>query len=150
MNICARLEEGITTRSAEECQAIAAEFALALPPDAVLALHGDLGVGKTTFVRGLARALGVTANLTSPTFTVFNLYKGRDGMTLAHMDAYRLEGPEAMASLMLEDFLVSPFCLAIEWPERVAAWLPAHTWHLHLGIHADQTHHLRLDRRSAQ
>ena len=144
MNICARLEQGVTTHSAEECQAIAADFAAILPPDTILALHGDLGVGKTTFVRGLARALGVTANLTSPTFTVFNLYKGREGLTFAHMDAYRLDGPEAMANLMLEDFLVSPFCLAIEWPERIGAWLPPMAWHLHLSIQADQSHHLRL------
>ena len=68
--------EGKLARSPEETEALAAEFAKILPPDTALAMHGDLGVGKTTFVRGFARALGIREPVTSPTYAIFCLYKG--------------------------------------------------------------------------
>lgn len=132
----------MTTRSAAETQALAGKFAEKLPPDATLALHGNLGVGKTTFVQGLARGFGVTDAVTSPTFTIFTLHRGT--RTLVHLDAYRLENADQLDPLMLEDFLVSPYCLAIEWPDNIAAWLPTTTLHLDLGIAADERHTLRL------
>lgn len=143
MSIFAKLREGVVTTSAEETHAIAEEFARALPPDTVLALHGDLGVGKTTFVQGLARGLGVSEPVTSPTFNIFTLYKG-GARTLVHMDAYRLESDRQLDALMLEDFLVSPWCLAIEWPEKIAAWIPQSALHLDLGITPARHHTLRL------
>ncbi|CAM3080338.1 tRNA (adenosine(37)-N6)-threonylcarbamoyltransferase complex ATPase subunit type 1 TsaE [Rariglobus hedericola] len=143
MSIFAKLREGVTTASAAETHALARELAAALPPDSTLALHGDLGVGKTTFVQGLARGLGVTDPVTSPTFNIFTLYKG-GARTLVHMDAYRLENDWQIDALMLEDFLVSPWCLAVEWPEKIAAWIPANALHLELGITPDQRHTIRL------
>jgi len=139
-NIYDKLRAGVTTTSAGETQAIAAELALALPADTTLALHGDLGVGKTTFVQGLARGLGITEPVTSPTFTLYTLHRGPRCL-LAHLDAYRLENGAQLDSLMLDDFLVSPYCLAIEWPEHVANWLPPGTLHLDLGILADTSAH---------
>lgn len=143
MSIFAKLRAGVITSSAEESHALAEEFARALPPDTTLALHGDLGVGKTTFVQGLARGLGVTDPVTSPTFNIFTLYKGA-GRTLVHMDAYRLDDDRQLDALMLEDFLVSPWCLAVEWPEKIAAWIPKSALHLDLGITPDQRHTVRL------
>ncbi len=143
MSIFAKLRAGVTTSSAEESHALAEEFACALPPDTTLALHGDLGVGKTTFVQGLARGLGVTDPVTSPTFNIFTLHKGAT-RTLVHMDAYRLDDDRQLDALMLEDFLVSPWCLAVEWPEKIAAWIPQNALHLDLGITADQRHTIRL------
>ncbi|MBC8010341.1 MAG: tRNA (adenosine(37)-N6)-threonylcarbamoyltransferase complex ATPase subunit type 1 TsaE [Burkholderiales bacterium] len=143
MSIFAKLRAGVTTSSAEESHALAEEFARALPPDTTLALHGDLGVGKTTFVQGLARGLGVTDPVTSPTFNIFTLYKGST-RTLVHMDAYRLESDRQIDALMLEDFLVSPWILAVEWPEKIAAWIPKNALHLDLGITPDQRHTVRL------
>ncbi len=142
LNIYDKLYAGVTTGSAAETQALAVEFAAALPPDTTLALHGHLGVGKTTFVQGLARGFGVTGAVTSPTFTIFTLHRGI--RTLVHLDAYRLERAEQLDTLMLEDFLVTPYCLAIEWPDNIAAWLPPDTLHLNLGISADERHTLRL------
>jgi tRNA threonylcarbamoyladenosine biosynthesis protein TsaE len=142
MSIFAELRVGVVTASAEETQTWAEQFAAALPPDATLALHGNLGVGKTTFVQGLARGFGIGHAVTSPTFTIFNLHRG--ARTLVHLDAYRLENETQLESLMLEDFLTSPYCLAVEWPERVASWLPADTWHLTLGITENQNHTLKL------
>jgi tRNA threonylcarbamoyladenosine biosynthesis protein TsaE len=141
-SIYAKLRAGVTTASADETRALAVEFAAALPPDATLALHGNLGVGKTTFVQGLARGFGVTDAVTSPTFTIFTLHRG--ARTLVHLDAYRLERVAQLDALMLEDFLVTPYCLAIEWPDNIAAWLSPGTLHLELTIAADERHGLKL------
>lgn len=143
MDIVAQLRAGVITRSAEEMRALGQSLAQVLPPDTVLALHGNLGVGKTTFVQGLAQGLGVTESVTSPTFTIFTLHRGGRQL-LVHLDAYRLENDRQIESLMLEDFLVSPWCLAVEWPEKIATWIPASAWHLELAITADEAHTARL------
>jgi tRNA threonylcarbamoyladenosine biosynthesis protein TsaE len=143
MSIFAELTAGITTRSAEETQSIALRLARALPVDATLALHGNLGVGKTTFVQGLAKGFGVTDAVTSPTFNIFTLHRGGTRM-LVHLDAYRLENDRQIDSLMLDDFLTSPFCLAVEWPEKIAAWLPQDALHLTLRIIDEHHHHVQL------
>ncbi|MCE2863741.1 MAG: tRNA (adenosine(37)-N6)-threonylcarbamoyltransferase complex ATPase subunit type 1 TsaE [Opitutaceae bacterium] len=137
-----RLRAGVTTTTAEETRSLAAELGAALPADSVLALHGDLGVGKTTFVQGLGRGLGVAGNVTSPTFNIFTLHRGK--INLLHLDAYRLESPREIESLLLEDFMEPPWCLAVEWPEKVATWLPAHALHLDLSIRPGPAHHVRL------
>jgi len=142
MSILERLRQGVSTLSAEETRAVAAELATVLPPDTTLALHGDLGVGKTTFVQGLARGFGITAPVTSPTYTIYNLLRGKT--LLVHLDAYRIDTPAQVESLMLDDFLKSPFCLAVEWPEKVAYWLSSDAWHLDLGITVDERHTIRL------
>ena len=144
MTILELLHAGVTTSSAEETRALAAELAGLLPPDSTLALHGDLGVGKTTFVQGLARGLGITDPITSPTFNIFALHRGRTN--LLHLDAYRLEHARQVEDLLLAEFMISPWCLAVEWPEKIAAWLPANTLHLELGIERDERHTVRLIR----
>ena len=173
MSILAELRAGVVTNSAEETRRLAAQLAAVLPSDVTLALHGNLGVGKTTFVQGLALGFGITGMVTSPTFNILHLYggaparhsaqgnsqhadggsaeagsvfygRGAGGRTLVHLDAYRLENAHQISELMLEDFLVSPYCLAVEWPERIAAWLPADALHLALGIEAPGRHRVSL------
>ena len=143
MTILEQLRAGVATSSGKEMGELATALAQVLPIDTTLALHGDLGVGKTTFVQGLARGLGITDPITSPTFTLYNLHRGPKWQ-LAHLDAYRLSGAGQLDALMLDDFLVSPYCLAVEWPEHVAAWLPPETLHLDLSIAADGKHPIRL------
>lgn len=144
MSLLEKLRAGVTTASAAETQAIAAELALLLPRDRTLALHGNLGVGKTTFVQGLARGFGVTDPVTSPTFNIYTVHRGTQGTTLVHLDAYRLESARQIEDLLLEDFLATPWCLAIEWPEKIDAWIPGDALHLDLGITPDERHTLRL------
>ena len=152
MSIFAELRAGVVTSSAAETRLLGAWLAAALPPDATLALHGDLGVGKTTFVQGLAQGFGIPDIVTSPTFNILHLYRsrpalhslGEGGRTLVHLDAYRLENAHQVSELMLEDFLVSPYCLAVEWPGKIAAALPADAWHLSLGIEAPGRHRVSL------
>ncbi|MDQ8200433.1 tRNA (adenosine(37)-N6)-threonylcarbamoyltransferase complex ATPase subunit type 1 TsaE [Pelagicoccus enzymogenes] len=118
MNILDRLKSGITTSSVEATYQVACELAAQLPDEAVLTLEGDLGAGKTTFVKGLAQAWDIQEAVTSPTFNIYNLYQGT--RQLAHMDAYRLEkSPEIWDELMLEELIFPPFCLAIEWPSKL-------------------------------
>jgi tRNA threonylcarbamoyladenosine biosynthesis protein TsaE len=143
MNICDKLRLGVITASAEETRALAAELAAALPPDTTLALHGDMGVGKTTFVQGLAKGLGVKEQVTSPTFAIYSVYPGLRSK-LVHLDAYRLENGHQLEELLLDEFLTSPWCLAVEWPEKTGAWLPPETWHLTLSIIEDERHQLIL------
>ena len=143
MNTCDRLRGGVTTESAGQTRALAAKLAAALPPDTVLALHGDMGVGKTTFVQGLAHGLGVREHVTSPTFAIYSVYQGTT-RKLVHLDAYRLERETQIEALLLEEYLVSPWCLAIEWPEKTGAWLPKVAWHLTLSIIDGDRHHVQL------
>lgn len=137
------LRKGIVTDSAADTQRAAEALAHVVPIDTTLALHGNLGAGKTTFVQGLARGFGVTDHVTSPTFTLYNVHRGAN-RTLVHLDAYRIESSREVDDLLLEDFLTTPWCLAVEWPEKIAEWLPAHTWHLDLGIDSQQRHTIRL------
>jgi tRNA threonylcarbamoyladenosine biosynthesis protein TsaE len=142
MTALEQLRAGHSTASAEETRLLAASLATELPPDSSIALHGDLGVGKTTFVQGLARGLGIIEPVTSPTFNLLLVHRGP--VTLLHLDGYRLETPGQVEDLLLDDFMISPWYLAVEWPEKVAGWLPDGTLHLELGISPDQRHTLRL------
>src|SRR5512140_2181141 len=143
MSAIGDLRAGVVTRSAADTRRLGARLAAELPPDATLALHGDLGVGKTTFVQGLAEGFGFAGPVTSPTFNILHLYRGapRAGARVVlHLDAYRLDNARQVSELMLDDFLVSPYCLAVEWPDRIADWLPPDTLHLALGIEAPGRH----------
>ena len=143
MTIQEQLKQGITTDSADQTRRLAAELASVLPPAITLALHGDMGVGKTTFVQGLAQGLGIAERVTSPTFSIFSVHHGADRV-LVHLDAYRLENERQIESLLLEEFLTGSYCLAVEWPEKIAAWLPIDTWHLVLSIEESDRHRVLL------
>ena len=106
------------TASEEETQAIARELSATLRAGGVVLLSGDLGAGKTTFVRGLAEGLGIDLReVSSPTFTLVHEYRG-DGLTLYHADLYRLQRA-ATDDLGLEEIGVKDGVLAIEWPDRL-------------------------------
>lgn len=122
MSIFADLEAGVSLPTESDTLGFAARLAKEVPADSTITLSGDLGAGKTTFVKGLARGLGVEEAVTSPSFTVCNFHRGR--RLLAHVDAYRLSENGEWDDLMIEEFLASPWCLVVEWPDRVAENLP--------------------------
>ena len=95
---------------------------------AVLALHGELGSGKTCFVQGLAAALGLSAMATSPTFTLVHEYRG--ARPLVHIDLYRIRDADDALQLGFEDYLAGEGVCAVEWPERAADLFPPDTVHL--------------------
>lgn len=112
--------EATRTESAEETEAVAAALAGELRAGDVVVLRGDLGAGKTTFVRGAARALGVQGPVTSPTFTIGRLYATPAGPDLAHLDLYRLGSLEDEEPGFLDDY-VNPSSIAfVEWPDVAA------------------------------
>ena len=102
----------------------------------VLALHGDLGAGKTTFVQTVGRLLGVQEDITSPTFVVMKKYEINDTwQKFIHIDAYRLESEEELSVLDLEtEISNSENIIFIEWAERVSEILPANTIHLDFSL----------------
>ena len=102
------------TGSPEETEAAGAELAARLAPGDVVLGSGELGAGKTTFVRGALRALGVTERITSPTFVVGHLYPGR----YAHLDLYRLEGFADEDPGLLDPYFGPDVITFVEWPER--------------------------------
>jgi len=134
--------QGIITHSAESTEELAKEFAQLLPADTTLALEGDLGVGKTTFVRGLVKGFGITEDITSPSFSLLNVYKGK--RMIFHVDAYRLTQASSFDDLMIWDAAVSPWNVIVEWPEKVAARLPRSLWKLKATILADGGHQFTL------
>ena len=137
----------IETKSAAETQALAAALAAEMPPGTVLCLHGDLGAGKTCFVQGLARALGVRRPVGSPTFTLINEYPGRK--PLAHIDLYRIRGAGDAFGLGLEDYLFHfGGIVAIEWAERAEDLLPEDCWHVRLepGAEGEESRRVTVER----
>jgi tRNA threonylcarbamoyladenosine biosynthesis protein TsaE len=106
----------LLTRSAEETEAAGEALAGRLGAGDLLLLAGELGAGKTTFVRGLARGLGVTATVQSPTFTLVRVYPGR--VQLAHVDLYRLETAPELDDLGLFE-LLEEGVVAVEWGDRL-------------------------------
>ncbi len=116
----------VETRSPAETRSLAASLLKELPDRRVYALRGELGSGKTCFVQGLAAALGVEQAVTSPTYTLVNEYE-TPSLRLAHMDLYRLRGPEEALDFGLDDYLAEAGVLTvIEWAERAGDLLPRH------------------------
>ena len=107
------------TNSPEETEALGADLAGRLEPGTVIAFTGDLGAGKTAFVRGLARGLGVQERVTSPTFTIVNEYEG-GRLPLFHFDMYRLGSADELFDIGWEDYLARGGVCAVEWSENVA------------------------------
>lgn len=119
-----------TLKSADETRSLGETLARTLSPGDLITLSGPLGAGKTTLAQGLARGLGVQSDVTSPTFVLLLEHKAeRDGQsfTLAHLDAYRLENQSAedLDAAGVLDFLDRDDAVKlVEWPERIAAYLP--------------------------
>lgn len=107
------------THSPEETEALGEKLAQQLRPGAVIAFLGDLGAGKTAFTRGLARGLGSSDRVTSPTYTIVNEYSGGK-MPLFHFDMYRLGSSDELFDIGWEDYLQRGGVCAVEWSENVS------------------------------
>jgi tRNA threonylcarbamoyladenosine biosynthesis protein TsaE len=127
------LPDSLTTHSEEETGAAGRELARTLAPGSIVLLSGDLGAGKTAFVRGIAEGLGIDpADVTSPTFALVQEYRG-GRLPLYHVDLYRLK-PTEVDDLGLDEMTLAGGVTAIEWPDRLPrAFEEAVTVHLELG-----------------
>ena len=111
------------TRSAEQTESAGAELAAGLKPGDIVLVEGEMGAGKTTFVRGAARALGVTKPVTSPTFTLGNRYDG--DVPVAHLDLHRLSTLAGEDPGLLDDYVDAATIAFVEWPEVAESELDA-------------------------
>jgi tRNA threonylcarbamoyladenosine biosynthesis protein TsaE len=109
------------TRSAAETEALGQRLAAELGPGDVVLVSGELGAGKTTLIRGAARALGVREPVTSPTFTIGHTYSGR--LPVSHLDLYRLAELDQEDPALLEDYVTPDSVSFIEWPAAAEPWL---------------------------
>ena len=105
------------TNSDKETEAIGEQFGRSVKDGTVIAMYGDLGAGKTAFVRGMARGMGITERVSSPTFTIVNEYLG--DRTLIHFDMYRLGSADELFDIGWEDYLARGAVCAVEWSENV-------------------------------
>lgn len=120
-----------TTASGEETEALGRRFAKQLRRGDIVLIRGGLGAGKTTFVRGVCRGLGVEVPVTSPTYTIGQVYEGRDRkgepLLISHLDLYRLGSLEDEDPALLDDYLVEEGVALLEWPEVAEAPLAGRT-----------------------
>jgi tRNA threonylcarbamoyladenosine biosynthesis protein TsaE len=131
--------------SERDTAALAAELAYELPRGAVVYVEGELGAGKTAFVRGAAQALGVTGAVTSPTFTVAHLYEGRDG-PVAHLDLSRSDRVDEAAWGDLEPYFDDVRAVFVEWASAGAGVLPPAEAVVRISVLADGTRQIDVQR----
>ena len=113
------------TENTAQTEALGQQLGRTLAPGSVVAFRGGLGMGKTAFTRGLARGLGCTGRVTSPTFTIVNEYRGK--IPLFHFDMYRLDSSDALFDIGWGDYLDRGGVCAVEWSENVADAMPEGT-----------------------
>ena len=116
------MEQAFITRSFRETQQLGAQLAAHLRAGDVVTLNGDLGAGKSEFSRGVARGLGITGPVPSPSFTILNNYEGRE--KLYHFDWYRISDPQELYDIGLDEFVGGDGVALIEWAQRAEELVP--------------------------
>ena len=132
----------ITTNNEAETEAAGKDIGSRLAPGQVVALFGGLGAGKTAFVRGLAAGLGITARVSSPTFTIVNEYPGR--VPLFHFDMYRLSGEDELFDIGWDDYLYRGGICAVEWSEKVPGAFPPDAVYVEIEKTGDDSRRLKI------
>ncbi|PYM35297.1 MAG: tRNA (adenosine(37)-N6)-threonylcarbamoyltransferase complex ATPase subunit type 1 TsaE [Candidatus Rokuibacteriota bacterium] len=133
----------LQSASPEETERAGETLAARLRPGSVVALVGDLGAGKTCFIRGLARGLGVNQIVSSPTFVLVNQYQGR--LPVFHVDAYRTESLAELLDLGLEEYIDGDGVTVVEWADKLRALLPAKTIWVHLRGLGDEPRTIKVE-----
>ena len=137
------MSASLATSSPEETDAAGERLGTTLGPGDVVALSGELGAGKTVFVQGLVRALGVTSGATSPTFVLVNEYRGR--LPVHHVDAYRTASLAELLDLGVEEMMDGDGVTVIEWADRLEPVLPARAVRVRIAGVGDEPRHITID-----
>ena len=131
------------TYSAAETRALGEELSASLKPGDVVVLRGELGAGKSELTRGIAKGLGVTENVTSPSFTILNVYEsGR--CPLYHFDWYRLENEEELYELGMDEYLGGDGVAVVEWAERCPDAVPEKRIRIRLEVTGEETRRIEI------
>ena len=138
------------SKNAEETIKFGEKIAKILKKGDILCLQGELGSGKTTFVRGLAKGLHIKQDAVhSPTFTLMNVYQGKKETPLFHFDLYRVEKIEQIISLDYEDFLYGDGISVVEWSEKLGMLMPKKYWAVHFSHKSENQRQIILRKYSA-
>jgi tRNA threonylcarbamoyladenosine biosynthesis protein TsaE len=124
------IEQVIIIPDAASTMEAARKFIPLLGNSRILAFHGDMGVGKTTFIKSICKELGVESVVTSPTFALVNEYTNRMGNPIYHFDFYRVESIRELRDMGCEEYLDSGNLCLIEWPEKAEGYLPDEALHV--------------------
>jgi tRNA threonylcarbamoyladenosine biosynthesis protein TsaE len=136
----------VISHSVEETEAAAAELARTLRGGEVIALYGEMGAGKTQFVRGLVKGLhGNGRSVSSPTFVLLNVYD-TPGMKVFHLDAYRVRGPSDFEAIGFSELLEQQGVVVVEWPSRVTDLLPDSRINVFIETADETTRKIRIER----
>jgi tRNA threonylcarbamoyladenosine biosynthesis protein TsaE len=133
----------VDTSSMEETLGFGKRLARELGAGDVIALSGDLGAGKTALVKGIARGLGITQEVTSPTFTLVHEYAG-GRLALFHVDLYRLDDVQQALAIGIEEYLNGRGVAAIEWAEKIESLLPPHTTRVRITLHGESARRIEV------
>jgi tRNA threonylcarbamoyladenosine biosynthesis protein TsaE len=120
-------------------------FIKILGTNKVVALHGEMGAGKTTFVHAVCEAMGVAGTIGSPTFSIINQYQTTDSTTIYHIDMYRLKDEEEAVQAGVEDCLYSGNYCFVEWPDKAPGIFPENTLHINITAVDNETRKLIIN-----
>ncbi|MCC5917489.1 MAG: tRNA (adenosine(37)-N6)-threonylcarbamoyltransferase complex ATPase subunit type 1 TsaE [Cryomorphaceae bacterium] len=112
------------TFSLSEIDRVARALLTHFPDEKIFLLEGNLGAGKTTLIQSLCRAIGVTENVSSPTYGLVNTYAGANGKSVFHFDLYRLESPEEALDIGIEEYFDQDAYCFVEWPKKIVSFVP--------------------------
>ena len=129
----------------EQIQDAVLKLLLAATDYKVIALHGEMGAGKTTFIHAMCETMGVKDTITSPTFSIINQYKTAKGETIYHMDLYRIKDENEAINAGVEDCLYSGNICLVEWPEKASGIFPDDTLHITITSVDDKTRKLKIN-----
>lgn len=134
----------IEIKSLETINEAAIEFIRAMGDNTVFAFHGNMGAGKTTFIKAICENLGVEDVINSPTFAIVNEYRSNSGELIYHFDFYRIKNEEEAYDFGYEDYFFSGSLCFIEWPERIESLLPQDTVNVTIEVQQDGSRKVTL------
>ncbi len=138
------MEHTIQITSLNEIAQAAKQLKAAIGNHTIIAFHGEMGAGKTTFIKALCAEYGVTDNVASPTFAIINEYVTPEKHTIYHFDLYRLETLADLQNIGAEDYFYTGNLCLIEWPELANSLLPSDTLHVTISVMPDNTRQISM------